>query len=113
MPDFRRCLAPKCGSGQVHADDDGPLFICYACGTKMCIHHQVRWHEGDTCREYDYRMDGTQKKKEEKASEATKKKTTKACPSCQAPIEKNDGCDHMVCKCSHNFSWKKAKARAV
>jgi flagellar biosynthesis GTPase FlhF len=24
--------------------------------------------------------------------------TTKRCPGCQWPIEKNDGCDHMTCK---------------
>jgi len=31
--------------------------------------------------------------------------TVKACPRCQAPIEKNGGCDHMTCRCKHEFYW--------
>ena len=30
---------------------------------------------------------------------------TKACPRCLTPIEKNYGCQHMTCKCSHEFCW--------
>uniref|UniRef100_A0A673XSV6 Cullin-9-like n=1 Tax=Salmo trutta TaxID=8032 RepID=A0A673XSV6_SALTR len=32
---------------------------------------------------------------------------SKRCPSCQAQIEKNDGCLHMTCaKCNHGFCWR-------
>ncbi|RFU34293.1 hypothetical protein B7463_g2071, partial [Scytalidium lignicola] len=32
--------------------------------------------------------------------------TTKQCPSCQWPIEKNEGCAHMTCiKCRAEFCW--------
>lgn len=29
----------------------------------------------------------------------------KRCPSCQVTIEKNGGCDHMTCRCGHQFWW--------
>eukprot|EP00746_Dinoflagellata_sp_MGD_P127913 gnl/MRDRNA2_/MRDRNA2_62390_c0_seq1.p1 gnl/MRDRNA2_/MRDRNA2_62390_c0~~gnl/MRDRNA2_/MRDRNA2_62390_c0_seq1.p1 ORF type:complete len:362 (+),score=47.74 gnl/MRDRNA2_/MRDRNA2_62390_c0_seq1:82-1167(+) len=29
----------------------------------------------------------------------------KCCPSCNALIEKNGGCDHMTCRCGHTFNW--------
>ncbi|XP_045365175.2 cullin-9 isoform X1 [Camelus bactrianus] len=36
---------------------------------------------------------------------------SKRCPSCQAPIEKNEGCLHMTCaKCNHGFCWRCLKS---
>lgn len=29
----------------------------------------------------------------------------KACPACSTPILKNGGCDHMTCRCGHEFYW--------
>lgn len=34
------------------------------------------------------------------------KANTRPCPKCKIPIEKNDGCNHMVChSCHHEFCW--------
>merc|ERR1719150_454495 len=35
--------------------------------------------------------------------------TLKACPKCHAQIEKNGGCDHMTCRCGHEFYWSTLK----
>lgn len=32
----------------------------------------------------------------------------KLCPRCSAAIEKNEGCDHMTCRCGHHFNWSTA-----
>lgn len=31
---------------------------------------------------------------------------TKTCPSCNHPIEKNGGCDHMTCRCGFEICWR-------
>ncbi|KAH8900892.1 hypothetical protein GQ53DRAFT_740730 [Thozetella sp. PMI_491] len=54
------------------------------------------------------RKDIMRRKAEDTASEQTVGKTTKPCPndSCQAPIEKNLGCQHMTCqRCLTEFCW--------
>ncbi|XP_046353213.2 uncharacterized protein LOC124133049 [Haliotis rufescens] len=30
----------------------------------------------------------------------------KKCPRCKYPMEKNGGCSHMTCRCSHHFCWE-------
>lgn len=30
------------------------------------------------------------------------------CPSCDAPVQKNGGCNHMSCLCGANFQWSRA-----
>ncbi|OCK79708.1 hypothetical protein K432DRAFT_426286 [Lepidopterella palustris CBS 459.81] len=107
IPGFRWCTAKGCKSGQVHgAGPEQPIFKCVGCGFRYCVVHNRRWHKGETCAEYDYRTDGTQRRAEEMASEKLIKGTTKKCPGCKWNIEKNYGCDHMTCsKCRHEFCW--------
>lgn len=33
----------------------------------------------------------------------------KKCPKCSEYIEKNGGCDHMTCRCGHEFWWSTGK----
>jgi len=42
---------------------------------------------------------------EEAASTGELPSEVKKCPSCSWPIEKNGGCDHMTCRCGHEFFW--------
>lgn len=96
-PGFRWCGLKGCKAGQVHLPNY-PSFRCNTCEKTSCVVHNVAWHKGETCAEYDYRTNGKLKKAEEEASRKVVEKTTKACPGCKRPIEKNRGCDHMTCK---------------
>lgn len=39
------------------------------------------------------------------ANDQWKKQNTKQCPQCKVDIQKNEGCNHMTCKCKHQFCW--------
>jgi E3 ubiquitin-protein ligase RNF144 len=77
-----------------------PIVICGGCGAKSCYKHEVIWHEGQTCKDYD-----ESKKQPDFATNAYLSRTTKTCPMCTMHIEKNEGCNHMTCKCSYQFCW--------
>ncbi|KAL7798176.1 hypothetical protein V8C37DRAFT_368983 [Trichoderma ceciliae] len=43
-----------CGSGQIHdTGHDQPIVTCLHCAHRSCFHHNVAWHQGLTCEEYD------------------------------------------------------------
>jgi hypothetical protein len=82
---------------------------CVRCGFKTCVQHETKWHDGETCKEYDDRVN--RREEEKKATAATMRvifDTTKRCPGtgCKYNIEKHNGCDHMTCKL-HLIYWEK------
>ncbi|UKZ62868.1 uncharacterized protein TrAtP1_004100 [Trichoderma atroviride] len=43
-----------CGSGQIHdTGHDHPIVICLHCSHRSCFRHNVAWHQGLTCEEYE------------------------------------------------------------
>ena len=54
---YQWCMSPACKSGQIHEDAEaGPIMTCNHCGFRSCVLHQVPFHEGETCSQYDDRM---------------------------------------------------------
>ncbi|CAB4485368.1 hypothetical protein RhiirA5_411635 [Rhizophagus irregularis] len=104
LPDFRWCKNSRCGSGQINFEgDNSPLMTCEACGQKYCYTHDVPWHEGLICSEYDSKKLG-----EDKATQNLLDIETKPCPKCGVRIIKNGGCEHMTCTiktCKYEFCW--------
>ena len=55
---FCWCTA-GCGSGQCHpGSNDNPIMICAQCRAKTCFTHQIPWHDGLTCVQYDRQSRG-------------------------------------------------------
>ncbi|CAG2105938.1 unnamed protein product, partial [Medioppia subpectinata] len=82
---------------------------CGKCGYNFCTRCRKRYH-GDC--DYDEARE-RQKVEHEQMSSTTVTNTTKTCPTCSAPIEKNEGCDYIICtKCNNQFCWL-CKARCV
>ncbi|CAG8959282.1 hypothetical protein HYFRA_00013052 [Hymenoscyphus fraxineus] len=113
-PDFVHCPLPDCPSGQIH-DNTGMVepsrFFCVGCSGESCLHHQVPWHHGKTCAQYDEdREDGEGQSSENRRSERFLRQSDRhrQCPGCRAWIQRSGGCDHITCKngaCRTEFCW--------
>ena len=57
-----------------------------------------------TCKEY--KVSSTMSEDDQKFLEFARGKKFKQCPECKFWVEKNDGCDHMTCKCKFQFCYK-------
>ncbi|KAK0617299.1 hypothetical protein B0T14DRAFT_568818 [Immersiella caudata] len=113
LPNFRWCLREGCQMGQVYdfsAMHNFPgtrqrsRIVCDACGFEMCFYHQMPWHEGQTCTDYD----ANQGDPEAEATAQWLRRNTKPCPGlCGAAVEKKGGCFHMTCQvCRFEFCWE-------
>ncbi|KAG8757037.1 hypothetical protein FRC14_002425 [Serendipita sp. 396] len=103
---FILCTNPTCDAGQIHTEGvNAPIVTCYVCHHKTCFLHQIAWHDGMSCEEWDER----QRARNGTTNDDYIKKYTKPCPHCSRPIEKSEGCDAMTCKlpagCGHAFCW--------
>ncbi|KAI8710918.1 RING-type domain-containing protein [Fusarium sp. LHS14.1] len=105
IPSFRWCLAEHCSSGQIHDLVFDNHVACGDCGYQMCFYHQVKWHEGLTCEEYDSLKENGDPRFQE--TQDWMMANTKSCPECGINLQKGDGCFHMTCTlCRHQFCWE-------
>ncbi|KAF3046711.1 hypothetical protein E8E11_007248 [Didymella keratinophila] len=106
LPGWHWCISEGCKSGQQIARRTSK-FNCVHCKQVHCVEHNVPWHKGETCKQYEHRKRRKAHRKEEEASKKYIKEKAKRCPGCKRPVEKINGCDHMTCtKCRHEFCWK-------
>lgn len=83
------------------------LDVACACGHQFCFRCGIEAHRPAPCewvRQWD------EKNSAESENVTWIRANTKPCPKCAAPIEKNQGCNHMTCRrlaggCGHDFCW--------
>ncbi|XP_069100943.1 uncharacterized protein [Argopecten irradians] len=109
------CPSPSChkvakviSTGTRFTDDNVPV-LC-DCDRTWCFGCQKDIHWPATCEQYStYRKQLAKNNHIDGEMGTTNTRIyyvdVKKCPRCKHPIEKNGGCPHMVCRCSHNFCW--------
>ncbi|OMJ86625.1 hypothetical protein SteCoe_11841 [Stentor coeruleus] len=94
-PFTKFCPQPDC-EGYIQGSKTDAHQFCNVCYYEMCFDCGKGWHEGNTCDEIQ----------EKEYNTWAKDKNVKECPVCKYKIEKNEGCDHMICIiCMHEFCW--------
>lgn len=101
---MRWCPKPECGHAIKVAYPEFQPVRC-ECGTIFCFLCGDNWHEPVKCdliRKWKKKCDDDSETSHWIAA------NTKECPKCHVTIEKNGGCNHMICKnsdCKSEFCW--------
>ncbi|CAO2652416.1 Nn.00g006990.m01.CDS01 [Neocucurbitaria sp. VM-36] len=106
------CLSPTCNAiGVPDMVAPGyPQITCYECSFRSCAQCLVPWHKDVTCAEHAAKHINEQMSDPEKDTlKLMQTKDGKRCPNCYLVIEKDGGCDSMLCLgCHKYFNWSTA-----
>lgn len=76
------------------------MHTCPSCFVPVCTGCQAQ-HGDMSCTNYQEVSSGRHA-----ANEKLKREMgIKDCPKCKTPLEKTDGCDHMICQCGAHICW--------
>ncbi|XP_030372697.1 potential E3 ubiquitin-protein ligase ariadne-1 [Scaptodrosophila lebanonensis] len=101
---MRWCPAPNC-SNAIKATYAEPRAVRCKCGHQFCFACGESWHEPASC---TWLKKWIKKCHEDSETSNWIAQHTKECPKCNVTIEKDGGCNHMVCKnpsCRYDFCW--------
>ncbi|KZP26840.1 hypothetical protein FIBSPDRAFT_1040583 [Athelia psychrophila] len=101
---FKYCTTPDCR--QVYrctTPDAASIIHCPSCLSSVCSACHEEGHEGMTCAER--KLSNDPEEQERLNDELATQSGYKKCPQCAVWIEKNEGCNHMSCKCGAHICW--------
>jgi len=102
-PNARWCPVPDCETVMV-GNKKQPKLVCPKCAHAICFLCNHDWHQG-SCELATRGLVGVAADRAAFAAYALVS-NIKPCPRCDAPIEKNEGCNHMTCqRCRYEFCW--------
>ena len=90
-PKLRLCPSEKCEQGILELNSDGEPITCNKCQNTFCSKCFFVVHEGDCDKnELEFFENNLHYRQ---------------CSNCKNVIEKNQGCNHITCRCGHQFCY--------
>eukprot|EP01105_Mastigella_eilhardi_P007734 TRINITY_DN193_c0_g1_i4.p1 TRINITY_DN193_c0_g1~~TRINITY_DN193_c0_g1_i4.p1 ORF type:complete len:532 (+),score=148.65 TRINITY_DN193_c0_g1_i4:1459-3054(+) len=101
-PEVKWCPAPGCGNAVTSDNHVRGVGIC-TCGYKFCWECLEEAHPPASC----FELKNWKKKcLDDSETQHWIMTNTQGCPKCKSVIEKNGGCNHMICRqCKYEFCW--------
>lgn len=97
------CPTADCNFAFVY-DNEIRVLNCPRCRNSYCLKCRTVEHKDMTCKEYQ--INSKTDKNDEKFIDFVKGHKFKQCTQCLFWVEKNQGCDHMTCRCGYQFCYK-------
>jgi hypothetical protein len=106
--EFKYCKTPDCNQIYRSTDPDTTVIgQCPSCFSSICTSCHDDAHDGMNCAESKRQAGRVTEERETEAWLAAHGGRVKKCPTCQALIEKVDGCNHMTCTlCNSHICWR-------
>jgi len=107
-PHFEWCPGPSCGRvlrllQPPDALVPGAVAVACNCGQRFCFRCRQDDHSPASCEQLSKWLE---KCKDDSETYNWLQANTRTCPECKTAIEKNGGCNHMVCKkCAFEWCW--------
>lgn len=99
--EFRHCPTPDCQVVYRPARE-GTSLQCTSCLNRICTACHVEYHDGMACEEHRDNMKGGM----DAFRRWREENSVKSCPKCHVHIQKNGGCNHMMCVyCKTHICW--------
>ena len=99
---FKYCITPGCS--QIYRATALPYELqCPSCFIKICSACHTKGHTGMSC--IEKRQHKNLEEQEHLLRAWAGENNVKQCPSCQAWVEKVEGCHHINCRCGVHFCW--------
>ena len=127
---MRRCPAERCNytfAFEMGNSTEGHKFDCPSCSARFCLGcganggrvgpahagpcstrlRQLQESAREKAKLEAWRRENAQAdaRFRELIAREAREGTTKSCPKCRTAVTKNAGCDHMTCRCGHQFYW--------
>lgn len=97
------CPTADCNYAFIY-DKEITVLNCPRCNKSYCLNCRVPEHKGMTCKEFQ--INSRVDKNDKMFFDFVKGHKFKQCIQCQFWVEKNQGCDHMTCRCGYQFCYK-------
>jgi len=100
MPQLRSCPGTDCT--RIVMGGMGVTSVLCECDCSFCFKCGQETHDPCTC---DHLKQWLEYMEKEEGNATYLSQNTKPCPKCNERIEKNQGCNHMTCRCRFEFCW--------
>lgn len=109
--DLSWCPTPDCRYMFVYEEGGPSRFDCPVCTKSYCMNCRVEYHEGYTCEQWKIeqkaqQINSTFSEADKQFEDFVRGAKFKQCSKCKFWVEKNEGCDHMTCRCKYEFCYK-------
>jgi len=91
------CADPACAKFIPIAHRTLDTALCAVCGVESCMHCKALAHHGSACPE---------DKEGQSLIQFANEQGWKACHGCSRIVSRDEGCDHMTCKCGTEFCYR-------